>query len=109
MRLILLALLVSVGRLAAQDPSPAILRAAATDSADKLYTLRIAGDTAWAAIVNTHDREVAGGLFPGREVRLQRRAGNWTVLATRPIVVPLAPFPRRPAKPFSFADTAKRP
>ena len=109
MRLILLALVVSAGRLAAQDPSAAILRAATSDSAEKLVALRIAGDTAWATIVNPREPWVAAGV-PGQEVRLLRRAGGWTVLATRPVVWPVPPRTARPAKPFSFSDTLpKRP
>lgn len=113
MRLILLALLVvgsfvSAGRLAAQHPSVdrnlAILRAATSDSTEKLAALRTAGDTAWATVVNPKDRFVAGG-FPGREVRLLRRGGTWTAVATRPVVVPVPPLRR-----YTTTDTvAKRP
>jgi hypothetical protein len=114
MRPLLFALLVSAGRLAAQHPSVdrnlAILRAATSDSTEKLAALRTAGDTAWATVVNPRrDHYVAGG-FPGREVRLLRRAGGWTVVATRSVVVPVSPLPSRPATPFGFSDTVpKRP
>jgi hypothetical protein len=120
MRPLLFALLVSAGRLAAQFPSTGrqaaplpstvILRAASSDTTEKLAALRTAGDTAWATVVNPRrDHFVAGG-FPGREVRLLRRAGGWTVVATRSVVVPVSPLPSRPATPFGFSDTVpKRP
>lgn len=120
MRLILLALLVSAGRLAAQHPpsvntSKAILRAAARDTAERLVALRVAGDTAWATVVNPHDVRRDESDIPGREVRLLRRAGSWAVVATRPVVVTPLPGLRtgpvvRPAGPFSVSDTLpKRP
>lgn len=120
MRLLLFALLGSAGRLASQVPSagrPAaplpstvILRAASSDTAERLAALRTTGDTVWATVVNPRrDHFVAGG-FPGREVRLLLRAGGWTVVATRPVVVPVSPLPARLATPYSFSDTvAKRP
>ena len=115
MRLLLLTLLVCAGRLAAQDPSTAILRAATSDTTDRLAALRVAGDTAWATVVNPHDVRRDKSDVPGREVRLHRRAGTWAVVATRPVVVTplqgLRPgLAVRPAEPFSVSDTLpKRP
>ena len=93
-----LVLLTSVSRLAAQVPSTVvILRAATSDTAERLAALRFAGDTAVARLVNPHDR-ITGG-FPGREVRLLRRAGVWTV------VVPPDTVSKRPERKPAPATT----
>lgn len=111
MRLTLLALLVA-GPLAAQanDPSAAIRRAAIRDTTEKLAGYRVVGDTAWATVVNPHASPIASPAsgFPATEVRLVRRGSDWSVVATTPVMV-YPSRPVRPAKPFSFADTAKRP
>jgi len=101
-------LLAAAAPLAAQKPSAAVAdtvrRAAIADTAERLAGYRIAGDTAWATIVDPRTL----GLGAAREVRLERRAATWTPVSSRPVVIAL-PRDTAPAKPFKLAPPPPRP
>ena len=103
MRLSLLvaALVAAATPLAAQKPdtiTAAILRAAATDTAQKIMSYRTTGDTMWAVLVDP--RTIAA-----REVRLERRgaAAAWARVSEKPVPLP------SPARTQWVGDTTVAP
>ncbi|HEX5075336.1 MAG TPA: hypothetical protein VFW03_19150 [Gemmatimonadaceae bacterium] len=81
------------------DPITAtILRAAATDTADKIASYLTKGDTMWAVLVNTR-------TMAAREVRLERRGAraSWARVSEKPVPLP------SPARPQWVGDTAVAP
>jgi hypothetical protein len=105
--LLTVALLVSTTPVAAQKPTAAlgdaIRRAAIADTAERIAGYHIAGDTAWATIVDPRTPPGAA-----REVRLERRAASWARVSSRPVVI--APPARDTApKPYKLAPPPPRP
>ena len=105
--LLTVALLVSTTPVAAQKPTAAlgdaIRRAAIADTAERIAGYRIAGDTAWATIVDPR----TFGVGAAREVRLERRAASWTPVSSRPVVI--SPTRHAAPKPYKLAPPPPRP
>ena len=102
MRYALVAVLIAAAApLAAQKPdtiTAAILRAAATDTAQKIASYRTTHDTLWAVLVDPR-------TAAAREVRLERRgaAAAWARVSEKPVPLP------SPARPQWVGDTAVAP
>jgi hypothetical protein len=101
------AVLAAAAPLAAQQPTAAlgdtIRRAAIADTAERIAGYRIAGDTAWATIVDSR----TFGVGAAREVRLERRAASWTPVSSRPVVI--SPTRHAAPKPYKLAPPPPRP
>ena len=100
-------LIAAAAPLAAQKPdtiTAAILRAAATDTAQKIMSYRTTGDTMWAVLVDP--RTIAA-----REVRLERRgaAAAWVRVSSRPVAIASPSRDTAAAKAFKLAPPPPRP
>ena len=69
----------------------AILRAALTDSSQKLAAYRVLADTAWATVVDLRDyasMDLRKGITE-QEVRLERRGSSWARVSSQSVVIRL--------------------
>jgi hypothetical protein len=94
-----------------RDSSEAILRAARTESSQKLAAYRVVADTAWATVVDLRDYGLVDPRkgIAGQEIRLERRGTAWSRVSTRSVVVTPPSRDTAAAKPFKLAPPPPRP